>query len=144
MDLSDITIDTISNVVAMYAAIVSTIVLVILLLKYRKDRAIVKLEVQHGMKITPNPVYDHTQTYTVLTVRNHGHRAAAITSVVMKYKDGSGAILSDSLESRKVQAGESTKYIIIEEESDLERILCYEVADALDNTYTCTPNKNRD
>jgi hypothetical protein len=70
----------ITVVVAVYAAGVATATGLVQIFNYRRDRARVRLSVQHKMKIMFDSRYEG-QTLTIVTVANEGRRPVTIRSV---------------------------------------------------------------
>jgi hypothetical protein len=68
------------SVVAVYAAVVSTITGVAQLSNFLRDRAKIKVSVRHNMEIVGDPRYQG-KTLTIVRVVNSGRRPVTITTV---------------------------------------------------------------
>ncbi len=86
-----------ADFVAIYAAIVSTFVLVIQFLNYRNERVNVSMEYKTNYQIHGDNFYDLEKTYLVLTVRNKGKRSITIQNVGYIAKKGNNGIIIDSI-----------------------------------------------
>jgi len=80
MPFPTISINISGNVIAAYAAVVSTITGVVQFFNYRRDRARVKVSVGHRMQIMGDPRYSG-KTLTIVTVTNSGRGPVTITTV---------------------------------------------------------------
>src|SRR5947209_1491176 len=67
-------------VVAIYAAVISTVTGIVQLLNFRRDRDKIKINVRKDMCIIGDPRYEE-MTLVIVTVANHGRRPVTITSV---------------------------------------------------------------
>jgi len=67
-------------VVAIYAALVSTVIGIVQLLNFLRDRDKIKVTVRRDMRIFNDPRYEN-MTLTILRVANAGRRPVTITSV---------------------------------------------------------------
>jgi hypothetical protein len=67
-------------VVAVYAAVVSTVTGIVQLLNFRRDRDKIKLTARRDMGIIGDPRYEDMKLL-IVTVANHGRRPVTITSV---------------------------------------------------------------
>jgi hypothetical protein len=98
MSLPDISIQISTNTVAWYAAIVSTIGLLLTCYSAWRDRPRVIVTINPNMLVRNVPQYDQNKTYIDITVRNRGRRPVQISTVVLKLYRTKGYILvSDSL-----------------------------------------------
>jgi hypothetical protein len=96
--MPDISIQISANVVAWYAAIVSTIGLAISLYTIWKDRAHVRISIHPNVRLMNAPPYNPNRTYIDITVRNRGRRPTKISTVSLKlYRTRGYTLLSDSL-----------------------------------------------
>src|SRR5882724_2956906 len=68
------------SVVAVYAAVISTITGLVQLSNFLRDRARVKVTVRHNMQIVGDPRYDG-KTLTIVRVINSGRRPVTINTV---------------------------------------------------------------
>jgi hypothetical protein len=68
------------NVIAAYAAVVSTCTGIFQIFNYFRDRSKIKLSVRHNMQMFGSPKY-HDQTLTLVYVANHGRRPVTINTV---------------------------------------------------------------
>jgi hypothetical protein len=96
--MPDISIQISANAVAWYAAIVSTIGLVISLYTAWKDRPRIAVSIIPNMQLVNMPQYDPDKTYIDVTIRNRGRRPTKISTVLLKlYRTRGYTLMSDSL-----------------------------------------------
>jgi hypothetical protein len=87
-----------ASAVAWYAAIVSTISLLVVLYSTWKDRARVRISVTPNVNIRNVPIYDPNKNYIDVTIRNRGRRPVKISTVAMKlYRTRGFVLLNDSI-----------------------------------------------
>ena len=123
-----------ANAIAWYAALVSTVLLIIRYLDYRKDRVNIVLDCRtdylvHGATAPYKP-----DTYYILVnVINRGRRPVTIGNVgfITKDKNGADGLLSDSFHPgpRELTEGKSTNYLIEQERIDLDKIKYFVASD---------------
>jgi hypothetical protein len=110
-----------SLIVGIYGAIVATIVAVIQLLGYRRDRRKVLIRISGGYEVhPPNPIYK-ADSYICITVSNSGRRPVTITKVGMLYPRKSSAragLSSDSMMKgpREISEGQFLSDLIDEKD----------------------------
>jgi hypothetical protein len=98
MALPDISIHISANAVAWYAAIVSTIGLLISLYTVWKDRPHIRISITPDMRVINVPPYNPNKYYIDVTIRNRGRRPTKISTVFLKlYRTKGYILLSDSL-----------------------------------------------
>ena len=68
------------NILAAYGAILSTITASVQIISHLKDRANLRIFVQHDMEMIGSPLF-HGKTLTLVNVSNKGRRPVTITSV---------------------------------------------------------------
>ena len=86
------------EVVAWYAAIVSTVSPLFSGLSAWRDRARLSITIRPDVQIRNVPQYDPNKTYIDITIRNRGRRAVKISTVALKQFEKEGYImLNDSV-----------------------------------------------
>src|SRR5258707_375863 len=80
MALPTIRISISTDVVAFYAAIMSTIIALVQLSNFLRDRGRLRMEVQRDMEMVGDPRFQN-MTLTIVTVTNAGRRPVTITHV---------------------------------------------------------------
>ena len=112
-----ISITVSANAVAWYAALVSTALLILRYLDYRKDRVNVKLDCRSDYRVYGDTApYKPDTDYIMIKVINKGRRSVTIGNVgfITKGKKEKDAILNDSFQfgSRELAEGKSTDYLM--------------------------------
>ncbi len=124
------------SVVAVYAAIVSTITASVQLWHFFRDRSRIKLTVQRNMEIIGGPV--HRKGLTIIRVSNLGRRPATITTVGARrvFPDTHLVIpeCNPQLPHELVE-GKSLIAIIPPCDLDFSRIILWEAYDAVGRRY---------
>lgn len=122
-----ITISISADVVAWYAALVSTGMFFFEFLKYRRERVHVALECKLNYRIYgAGSQYAEGKNYIIIKVINRGIRPVTITTVgfITKNKEEGNGILSDSVRSgsRELTEGKSTDYLMEQDSVVLDKI----------------------
>lgn len=129
-----------ANVVAIYAAIVSTLVLIIQFLNYWNDRINIVLDYKTDYKIHGEN-YNPDKSYLLLTIRNKGKRPVTIEKVgyIANNKEDAHGIFTNSVlyGSRELSEGKATKYIVDQEEINLDKINYFVAYDQAGREYKC-------
>ena len=116
-----------ANAVAWYAALVSTVLLIIRYLDYRKDRVNVILDCMPDYRVYGATAPHKPDTdYILIKVINKGRRPVTIGNVgfITKGNNEKDALLSDSLREgpRELNEGKSTSYLMEQDAIDLNKI----------------------
>jgi hypothetical protein len=124
-----------ANVVAWYAAIVSTVALGINAFTAWRDRPRVQVTARAGYKVFGGPSpYSRDKIYVLVTVANRGRRPVTITKVYLSRKsERKGAIiLADSLLRGATELGEgkAADYAIDQAQIDPADVRCVAAQDA--------------
>jgi hypothetical protein len=98
MNIPNFSIQISASAVAWYAAIVSTLSLVMSLFLAWRDRARISISINPNMMVRNVPQYDPEKTYINITVRNRGRRPVKIQTVYLKlYRTKGFVLVSDSI-----------------------------------------------
>ncbi|PIV22907.1 MAG: hypothetical protein COS40_05060 [Deltaproteobacteria bacterium CG03_land_8_20_14_0_80_45_14] len=128
-----------AEAVAWYAAIVSTLALIITFLKYWSERINVVVKCKSNWRVIGGgSIYAPNKDYVVVTVINKGKRPVTIQNVgfVSKNKKDEKGILSDSLLGpRELKEGKSTDYLIEQDLVDLKKIKYFVAYDLTGRAY---------
>jgi hypothetical protein len=124
-------------IVAIYAAVVSTVTGLVQLLNYRRDRDKIKITVQKNMRIYGDPRYAD-KTLTIVKVVNAGRRPVTITSIGVEclFPNPHG-VFPDTNPNLPYELTEG-KYLVAQanqEGLDFSIIQCWFVCDALGRTH---------
>jgi len=121
-----------ANVVAWYAALISTGLLVVHYLKFRAERVNVVIECAKGYRVRNSGIYSKDKEYILVNVINKGVRPVTIKTVacITKKKNDSNFILADSIDkSRELTEGKSTHYLMEQDSVDLKKVKYFAVFD---------------
>lgn len=127
------------NIVAWYAAVISTSLLILEIIKYFKDKSHVVLKCEAGQRIINSDIYDPDKDHMMITVINKGRRPVTIGNVGYIYKGekSKGGILNDSLinGNRELTEGKSTQYLFQEALLDLKKVKYFVAYDKTGKIY---------
>lgn len=109
-----ISIEVTASAVAWYAAIISTMLMVIQIVNIVRDRVNVVLDITPNIRALGSGKYKEDTDYIMITVRNRGKRTVTIQSVgyVTKAKKDLNGLLTDSMETKELMDGKSTTYLV--------------------------------
>lgn len=137
MPLPSIHVTISGSVVAVYAAVVSTITGSVQLFHFFRDRARIKLTVQRDMAIMGDPLYNRTGL-TIVRVANLGRRPVTITTVGAQRQFPDTHIIIPECQPQlphELAEGKSLMAIIPPCDLDFSRILLWEAYDAVGRPY---------
>lgn len=137
---SPINISISAEAIAWYAALISTILLVIRFLEYQENKINIVLKCKANYRVYPgNKMYPPNKNYIVVIVINKGKRPVTIQSVgfISKNKNDKNGILSDSLLRGRVKLteGESMDYLLEQDSVNLEKIKYFVAYDLTGREY---------
>jgi hypothetical protein len=123
------------SMVALYAAIVATIVACVQIANFFRDRAKVKVRFQRDMEFIGDPMRQGI-VFTLLEVVNAGRRPVTITNVTMTYLGG-GAIATDVMPRPpfELTEGKQAHAFLDERLLRFEEIRAFQAHDAVGRTY---------
>ncbi|MBU2025332.1 MAG: hypothetical protein ABIC36_02660 [bacterium] len=132
----------ISLIISILALFISTILAIIKIFEYRRDRANIILKCEADQYILakggPNPYKDGAK-YFVVTVMNRGRRPVTITRVsyIPKNKKDNAGTFFDSFAPgfRELTEGKSTQYLAEQSKIPLEKIKYIVAIDTTDRQY---------
>lgn len=110
----------ITTLLAIWGSVVSTILALIKIIEFRRDRANVKVTVRGGYKIIPinHPENPYGDKYLIsITAANKGRRPVTLEQaglLLPRWKEGRYAIANESLKYIELLEGKSHDYHIIE------------------------------
>ena len=136
MPMPNIHVTISGSVVAVYAAVVSTITGTVQLWHFFRDRARIKLTVQRNMEIIGGPV--HRKGLTIIRVSNLGRRPATITTVGARRLFPDTHIVVPECNPQlphELTEGKSLMAIIPPCDLDFSRIVLWEAYDAVGRPY---------
>src|SRR3989442_1852832 len=85
--------DLLTAALAIWGAVVSSVLAVLKVAEYLKDRPIIKISLQPGMKAFPNTSFYGSMTVLFVKVANVGRRPTSITHVSLMLHRGKGFLL---------------------------------------------------
>jgi hypothetical protein len=127
------------TVVALYAAVVSTLTGVVQISNYFRDRANIRVTVQHRMEIYGDPRYKD-KTLTVVSVINAGRRPVTITAVgAYRVHPHNHFVLTDCSPAlpHELTEGKRLSAILPSADMDFSTIDYWDASDAVGNSYKC-------
>ena len=136
MPVPNIHVTISGSVVAVYAAVVSTITGSVQLWHFFRDRARIKLTIQRNMAIIGGPV--HRKGLTIVRVANQGRRPVTITSVGAFNRFPSDAFIIPECNPalpHELTEGKSLMAIIPPCDLDFSKIEWWEAYDAVGRPY---------
>ena len=137
MPLPSVHITISGSVVAIYAAVVSTITGSVQLFHFFRDRARIKLTVQYNMAIMGDPRYNR-EGLTMVSVANLGRRPVTITTVAAHqlFPDNPFVILEcHPALPHELTEGKCLTAIIPACDLDFSKIESWEASDAVGHAY---------
>ncbi len=136
MPLADIHVTISGSVVAVYAAVVSTVTVSVQLWYFFRDRARIKLTVQLNMVIIGGPV--HRKGLTLVRVANRGRRPVTITTVGAQLLFPSNSIVIPECNPQlphELTEGRDLIAIMPPCDLDFSKIASWEAYDAVGHPY---------
>jgi len=127
------------SVVALYAAVVSTLTGVVQISNHFRDRANIKVTVQHQMEIYGDPRYKG-KTLTLVNVVNTGRRPVTITTVgAYRVHPHNAFVLTDCNPAlpHELTEGKRLSAILPSSDMDFSTIDYWHASDAIGNSYNC-------
>jgi len=126
----------ITLIIAGYAAIVSTIIAIVHVANFRRDKPKIKISVARNMAITGDPIRKD-MTFTVLKISNAGRRPVTIIQVGEMHLTNTGALYFDIVPKTPCELTEG-KYALAsvdEKKTDHNKIRYFYVVDATGREY---------
>jgi hypothetical protein len=127
------------SVVALYAAVVSTLTGVVQISNYLRDRANIKVTVQHRMEIYRDPRYKG-KILTIVNVINRGRRPVTITTLgAYRVHPHNHFVLTDTNPAlpHELTEGKNLVGILPSADMDFSTIDYWHASDAVGNSYKC-------
>lgn len=129
-----------AGAVAWYAALISTILLIIRLLEYQGNKVNVVLKCRENYQVYPgSKMYPPNKNYIIIIVINKGKRPVTIQNVafISKSKNDKNGILSDSFLRGRVELteGKSIDYLLEQDSVDLKKIKYFVAYDLTGRGY---------
>ncbi|MFZ0481601.1 MAG: hypothetical protein WAL71_20845 [Terriglobales bacterium] len=125
------------NVVALYAAVLSTITAAVQIMNFLRDRREIKISVSHRMKMYGDPRYEN-KLLTMVRVSNTGRRPVTILSIgASQLAPLDSFVLMDTRPALPCELTEGKYFNAIAELVDIDtsKIARWEVGDAAGNLY---------
>jgi len=137
MPVPTVHIEINGSILALYGAVVATATAVVQTVGFLRDRASVKVIVQHNMEIVGHPAYAGL-TLTILKAVNIGRRPVTITSMgAYRVHPGKALVCVDTLPALPCELAEG-KYVqafIKQNDLDLENIESWQAWDAVGRCF---------
>jgi len=138
--MPDFSITISANTVAWYAAIVSTVSLLVNFYNAWKDRARISISINRNMQIRNVSFYSPQKTYIDVTIRNRGRRPLKISTVALKlYRTAGFFFLNDSVHQHMprilTEEDPRTNFFVEQDLVGPERIEYAVVHDEAGNVY---------
>ncbi len=114
--------DLLTVVLALWGAVLSTVLAVFKIVEHRSDRAVIKVSLQPGMKAFPSTSAYGTMTLLLIKVTNVGRRPTSITHASLMLRRGEGSLLcSDPISARyPVELTENTAHSFAMNEDEIK------------------------
>lgn len=109
----------ITDITAMFGAIVGSVALVLSILNYLRDRAKIVVKLSWDMSVTNNPPYDPSKKWALVTISNVGRRPVYLSHASLKLPRGSEfthLVIKEGIQGQKVGEGDPpVSYIVTQD-----------------------------